>query len=78
MSVISEMARIAAIAADPKMIRPRAKTSNTIAQFALDFERTPSACVGTDTEPEWLAPRPPPSPDGLSSLFHRWNELTLS
>jgi hypothetical protein len=38
---------------------PGGQTSNTIAHFALDFERKESVCVViTDTEPDRLASRP--------------------
>jgi hypothetical protein len=35
---------LAAISFVQKMIRPAAKASNTIAQFALDFPRKESVC----------------------------------
>ena len=57
-----------AIFADPKMLRRR-RTSNTIAHFALDFERKESVCGGHGQRAWPACSSPPPAPRGLRGVW---------
>src|SRR6266480_7288479 len=68
-SCIAEMARTAAISADPKMIQWRANPATLLLSLRWTFSAKRACVVITGTEPDRLSSSPPPAPMGLRGVW---------